>query len=187
MAKRLMREWMRDKLRARASELVNPVAEKKALDAAYKTLAPMVMKVVTAKYPLKDMKICEKYGVAKIDDCITLQLTAGGVDRFEFIHATGPLVACANSCRNRIYLADDDTTAAFAKWVMARDVLRVETKKRLDAYYALIRACNTAEDLLELWPEAASIIPIDALPVALGPDEIKLLKADQAERSKIAA
>lgn len=177
-----MREWMRDKLRAHITGAIKPAKEQKALDVAYKALAPLVMKIVTTKYPPKDMKICERYGVAAIDDCVMLQLTAGGVDRFTFSAGEGPLVAQDRGCRNRIYLADEETTQAFNAWSKSRDALREEVRKRYDAYAALIKAANTVEDVIAIWPEAATILPPEALPVALGPKEIELLKADQAER-----
>lgn len=182
MAKRKMLQWMRERLNSRLYEIVSPAEQKTALDAAYKVAAPLVIKAVHEKYPLRDMKVCEKYGVAENDDCIQVQLSNGVVTQFRFAAEQGPLVVKTRGCRTRMYLVDETTSSAIEIWNTAVENLDQESKRRINAYRALISSANTLDDLLEIWPEAARIVPEANAVMALGPEQIALVKADQAER-----
>lgn len=176
---------MRDKLKEFAGDLVRCPAEKEALDAAYKKAAPLVRASVLAIYPTRDMRVLLKYYKARIDDCIKLKLTAGGVDTFNFEKGTGPVVATM-TYQGTIYAADDKTTDAFAEWQKASDTFATARKKKIADYSALVNASRTFEDVTEIWPEAAKLRPkmkSTAL-IVLTPDIVARIKSDVASRAK---
>ncbi len=53
-----------------------------------------------------------------MDDCIKLQLTAGGVVQFTFNKGTGPLTV-KKTYHNMVYMADEETTNACQSWIEA--------------------------------------------------------------------
>lgn len=180
-AKVRLNAWTRDNLKAVAKKAVSPATERAALAVAYKSAAPLVRKMVEAKFPAKDMRVCAKYDVAEVDDCINMQFPNGVVDTFYFDEGTGPLVARA-TYHGQMYLADADTATAVEVWLDRKKAFEAERKKRLAVYVSLIETTTYAEDLVSVWPEAAEHIPAHHLPVALGPDEMALLAADRQER-----
>lgn len=177
MPKLRLRSDHRQMLKEFARKVAKCPAEEQALEAAYNKAAPLVRKVVEAKYPLKDMRICKKYDVAEIDDCIKLQLAAGGIEMFNFARDTGPLVARSTS-HGAIYAADDACTAAVADWITARDALKAAQKAKNTDYDALIFNARTLEDVTEVWPEADSLRP------KMGSYALTVLSADAVERIK---
>lgn len=182
MAKRKLNNWMRQTLKRAAEKMVVPVEQKTVLDAAYKKAAPLVRKAVQKKYPPKDMKICLKYQAASIDDCIKVQYPNGGVQEFKFEHDTGPIVT-QKTYHGQMYLIDQETAEAVEAWADATQAYKDEYKKRIAAYHALIDGANYLDDVLAVWEDAANLIPLNALPIALGPEQIALVKADVEERA----
>ena len=173
----------RQRLHKLARDLVTCHAEKKALNEAYKIAAPLVRKIVEARYPRRDMMICQKYQVADIDDTIRLNLTAGGVEEFKFKDKTGPL-AVAGYCSNRMFQADDAATDAVMNWVRARDSYRDAIKTKLSDYRALIEGARTFEQVLTVWPEAETLrsdMGSTAL-IVLSDEVVDRIKADVAQR-----
>ena len=181
-SKTRLNQWTRTKLKSVASQVVSPAAEGAALDAAYRSAAPLVRKMVEAKFPARDMKVCAKYEVAKVDDCIKMQFPNGVVDTFRFAAGTGPLVT-KPTYHGQMYLADADCAAAVEAWLDAKKAFDAERAKRLAVYDSLIETARYAEDVTVVWPEAAEHIPSQFLPVALGPDEMALLASDREERA----
>lgn len=186
MAKIRLLEGHRDRLRYFAKEIVQPRAELKALTKAYDKAAPIVKKIVETKYPPTDMATLTKYQLSERDDCVKLQLTAGGVDEFQFKDTDAPVVPGGYSCRTRIYLADEKATAAVQIWIAARDAYETERKKRIADYYALIAAARTTEDLITVWPEARDHLPKGQEVVAVNNDVLARIAADLKERAKAA-
>lgn len=178
---------MNDALRERLNKLVETTVTFPDLDSAidqlYRDAAPLVWKAVEAKYPQKDMKICAKYEAASVDDCIDLQLTAGGVNRFHFRKGTGPLVV-KKTYHNQVYLADEDTTNAVLAWLDAVDKRNENVKAVQNDYRALIKSARTLEEIIEIWPQAEEVSQYarsQALTV-LSEDVIARIKADAAKR-----
>jgi len=186
MAKRPLRQWMRDKLVNYAGEHVSPAAEAKALKIAYVKAAPLVRKLVERKYKPADMLICKKYELAKPDACIRIRWENGSVDQFNFsTEEEAPLVAGGN-CYNRMYIGDEKTMVAVETWKKAKEAFDVEKAKRVAAYRALVLGSGTVEEVLAVWPEVASLLPAENAVIALGPDQMALVAADLKER-KVAA
>lgn len=182
MAKTRMTEGQRRRFRDLAEKLVKPTAQFNALTKAYEKAAPRVRKCVEAKYPPKDMDICKKYNVAFGDDCVKLQLTSGGVNRFTFTDGEGPVVA--GGCQ--IYLADEATTNAFESWRQAAEAYETERVARLRAYHAVIAAAQFVEEVIEVWPEVAAHIPKRQELIAVNDEVLAQIRADQRERAKAA-
>ncbi len=178
---------LNDGLRKRLYELVTTTvkcpAEAARLDQTYSKAAPLVRAIVEAKYPPKDMKICAKYEAASVDDCIKLQLFAGGVDKFDFSNGSGPLVA-KKTYQGQIYLADEPTTEAFHDWRAARDAFDTALRKKSSDYNTLVKEARTLEEITEIWPEADAVREYArsrALSV-LTDEMVARIKADVAER-----
>ena len=182
MAKRRMNAAIRDKLLGVARQSINPQTERDAVEAAYKTAEPLVRKMVQAKFPPRDMRVLKKYKAAFVDDCIKLELKAGGVEMFNFADDTGPWVA-QKTRHGQIYQADAETSKAVAVWVAARDAYKEESKKRLTDYRSLLYSARNIEDVLEVWPEAAEHIPSQTQIISLSDAVVKRIKADMKERA----
>lgn len=183
MAKRKLLQWMRDQLNSHAERVVIPLKEKAALDTAYAKASGLIAKVVQQKYPVADMKVLAKYKAAAPDFEIKVQFPNGVVSQFRFEADDAPRVPDHFEARNRIYLLDQKQADAAERWLSTSEAYKAERKKRLAAYKALTQGASYVEDIVELWPEAAKIIPQTALPIALGPKEIALVKADLRERA----
>lgn len=182
MAKRRLTQAMRDRLVLYAQKNVAPAQETKALAAAYKKAEPLVRKIVEAKYKPADMVVCAKYELTRPDACVRFQLPNSVVTEFSFeSEAVAPIVV-GNNCYSRMYLADEKAAAAIEAWVSARDALKVEFKKRVEAYHALAAGSTYVEDVVAVWPEVADLFPADNALIALGPDQIALVRADIQER-----
>jgi hypothetical protein len=181
MAKIRLTQESRTGLVRHAEKLISCNAEKAVVEKAYKLVAPAIRKIIEAKYPSKDMLVLKKYGASHIDDCIRVNLTAGGVDEFKFDKETGPLTACRYCAA---YQLDDAATDLFANWKLATEAHTEAVNKKLSDYRSLIRASRNWEDVIEIWPEASQIKPPSpsyAL-VALSTDAVERIKADVAER-----
>lgn len=181
MAKRRLLQWMRERLNGHAEKVVLPAVEKKALDAAYKKAETHVRAAVQKKYPPADMRVLEKYKATNKCCQVNFTFPNGVVTQFSFSGDERPLVPGSAPYRE-MYLADAATAAAVEKWIAARDAYTAERKKRLEAYRALTLGASHVEDILAVWPEAAGVLPAGSLPIALGPEQIALVKADQRER-----
>ncbi len=171
----------RDTLRSLAKKLVVAEPEAKAVEKSYKALAPIMRKIIEAKYPPRDMRVLKKYEKAEIDDCIRVQLASGGVDEFKFIEDTGPLSACPYCS---IYPLDAKQTDLFAEWEKATTAHKEAVRQKLLDYNGLIIASRTWEDVIEIWPEAATIKPEFAnYPLTiLSAEVIERIKADVSTR-----
>lgn len=186
MAKRKLTAWMRDKLLEHTGGVVIPTKEAATLEAAYKKAEPLVRDMVEKRFPPKDMEVCNKYSAARNDDCITIQFPDNSFHQFSFTKGTGPLVV-SRSCSSQCYIANVTTAKAVDAWIDATKVYKEERNKRLTAYKALLQGSTYLDDVILVWPEARNIIPLNALPIALGPEQIAIIKSDQKERSKVAA
>lgn len=182
MAKRKLLEWMRDRLNQHVNDNVDPPAERKALDTAYRKIAPMITRLVAQKYKPTDMAILEKYGAASLDDCIRLTLPDSRVVEFEYRHGEGATTPNARGCQSRMYLANEIIAAAFDAHATAKEAHEKETQKRITAYRTLIRSASTVEDLVEVWPEAAALLPATAVMAPLTEEQLALIRADTTER-----
>lgn len=166
-----------------AGEIISAGPETKAASAAYKKAAPLVMRDLTDKYPVKDMKVLERYESASRDDCIRVQMTSGGVTQFKFAKGSGPLTPNRYGCH--IYAVKADTTDAIQDWAAAVDAEKEALAKKMQDYRSLIDFSRTLEDVETIWPEAAKVRAsvILNLPVALSDDVVARIAADVATRA----
>lgn len=172
-----------------AKEQVKCPAEEAADKAAYAKAAPIVRKIVEVKYPLKDMKLLEKYEVAQGDNCIRLQLAAGGVEEFCFNHNdTFPLRPTGYDCGRNIYLADEAATVLITASLTASAAFKKAMETKLTDYRALVECSTSLEQVEEAWPAASALRPRIArtLPVLLSDEVIARIKADTAKMKRAA-
>lgn len=183
MSKRKLLQWMRDTLTNHAKERVDPPAERKAMDAAYKKAAPLVSRMVQKKYKPTEMEILRKYEVATRDDCIRMTLPDSRVVTFNYrTEDEAPLVAQANNRRGRMFLADEPLMLAYDAYTKAEEAHKDERQRRVAAYGTLIRSAATVEDIVEVWPEAAALLPATAMMAPLTPEQLALINTDMLER-----
>lgn len=175
-----MNDSHRQFLHTLATELVKCPAEQKAMDEAYKIAAPLVRKIVEAKYPAKDMKVLKTYKVARADVCIRLQLTAGGVEQFTFAAKDAVLRPDNYSCNSQIFPADEAATKAVGAWVLAKAAHDKAFNQKREDYRALINHTATLEQIEAIWPAASKLRERigRALPMVLSDDVIARIKAD---------
>lgn len=182
MAKRKLLQWMRDRLKKHAELVVTCSGEKKALDAAYKKAALLVSAIVHQKFPPAEMKVLAKWKCTGVEGDPKLSTPDGAVIEFVFEKDDYPLKSSSWDFQRQIYVASATASAAVERWIVARDAYTAERKKRLDAYCAMIDGSSTVEDLIGVWPEAAGVLPAGSPPIALGPEQIAIIKADLRER-----
>jgi len=182
MSKTRMNEGLRDVLKALAVKVITCPKEQAAEEKAYAKAAPLVLATVQKKYPPRDMRVLAKYDKASHDDCIKLQLGAGGVEQFDFRKEKGPIVAY-KTYSSPIYAADSKTTDAVSEWCAARDALKAAQKSKQDDYAALIMSATHLDDIIEVWPEAEQFRPKQGRAlIPMSPDVLKRIRADVALR-----
>jgi hypothetical protein len=87
--------------------------------------------------------------VAMGNNRISMQLTSGGVQVFNFIVGTGPLVV-KKTYSGVVYAADDAATDAVLSWIIARDEHAEKLKAIHNDYQALIKGARTLEEVIEI-------------------------------------
>jgi hypothetical protein len=189
MAKKRLNQYHRRTLITFAEENVKCEEEHMAMIASYNAACIAVRSVVEAKYPPSDMKLLDKYSVARNDQCIKGARVDNGssdvVIGFEFItEEEAPLVPCTGSCKSRVYPYDADTAELVLEYARNKLIFEkaVETKKQ--AYRALIWDSRYFEDILEVWPAAEALrerigAPETAL-TRLSPELADFIRTDNA-------
>lgn len=186
MAKTRLTKYHRSYLNGLVSRIVDCPDLRAVLDAKYEIAAPLVRAIVEATFPPRDMKVCKRYAVAFIDDCIKLRFPGENIEMFNFAAETGPLVT-KKTYNGQIYDAGPNDASAVEDWVLARDILKAANDEKRKDYSALIAASRTFEDVIEIWPEAEelrdTICPKNTALTALGNGAIARIKADVASRA----
>lgn len=181
MAKRRMREWMRDRLIMHVNKTVDPAPERKAMDAAYRKLAPMIARLVAHKFKPADMDVLTKYGVSTADTCIKLTLPDARVVQFQ-LRATDAVRVPVGRCSGRMFLADHAIMAAYDHYSETLAAHKDETRRRVEGYDALIRNASSVEDIVAVWPEAAALLPATAIMAPLTREQLALIELDRSQR-----
>lgn len=168
-----------------ATEIVAVPVEAKAIDATYKKAAPLVMRDIVAKYPVRDMNVLLKYERASRGDCIRVQMTHGGVTQFRFNEGRGPITP-RGYCQ--IHAVKADTTSAIQDWASAVDAEKTAKAAKIGDYQSLIDFSRTLEDIEAVWPEASKIRSsiVRNLPALLSEDVVARIAADVAARAEAA-
>jgi transposase len=177
----LLRNFVRGKI---ACETEQEIFEK-----AYKAAKIIVLNVVRKRFPMKDMKLLQKYEAAKLDGCINY---GGYYDtdsqfRFHLNDKDIPLVPKNGSCNQRHYEWSKDDHVILSAYQLARQALKKAKNEKTNAYERLIIGSTTFNDIVAVWPAAeilrSKIIPQNteqrALAV-LSEDVIAMIKADNA-------
>ena len=181
MAKLRLMASMKHVLMQSVTEHVKPDKPVELLKKLYDKALPLVLANVAKKYPATDMAVLKRYENTNEHDSLLLMLSTGGVVKFEL---TAPLtVTMPQRHYHQSILIDASTTVAVDAWQDANTSYKKEYEKRFAAYRALIQGATYLEDLLEVWPEAAAIVPRQGAIIALGPEQIEIIKRDRAERA----
>lgn len=179
---------LRNKLKAFAITNVKCPAEKAALDTAYAVAKTFVVAAVHAIYPVKDMKVLERYGAATADTCIRFGGHYDYESVFHFNDAVeAPYVPRYNGCSERKYEWSKEALVALNAYVLARQAHAKALQAKKDDYIRLIDGSRTFNDVVGIWPAAeqlrSKIVPVTveqrALAV-LSEDAIARIKADNA-------
>ena len=187
-----MNQGHRDALRAFAKRYLEKVYPSTEVDAAYAEADKAVRRLVEENYPKREMKTLLKYEVAERADSISVQLTAGGFDRFYFKSKPDnlPLVPRKSSWTGICVPADQQATDAINKYNDTFKRREETIKTRLTDYRDLILVTKYVEDLLEVWPEATEVtktmVQSQAL-VRMNPAVINRIKSDSKTMAKQAA
>jgi hypothetical protein len=175
---------MKRLLRSKVAEQVEPKALKDTLSKAYAKAAPLLITAVHNKYPEVEMKVLRKYNHVNTERNVRFLLPDGGVEQFIFDEDMAVDMPSRVGYFNTTLIPAVTGVAhdAIMAWSKAYAAYNAEYSKRTNAYDALIESATYLEDLLEVWPEAASLVPNNGMLIALGPDQIALIKADRKER-----
>lgn len=179
----------REKLFAFAKANITCPVEQKAMDDAYKVAKPFVLDTVHSRFPLKDMKVLDRYGAARRDECIRF----GGlydndsVFRFRSGDTDIPLVPRQNSCRELDYEWSKEARDALNAYVLARQAHNKAMERKTEDYRKLIVGSRMFNDVVAVWPAAEAIrdrlmpknVEQRALAV-LSEDAIARIRADNA-------
>lgn len=184
MAKRPLRAWMREKLLNHAKEAVAPSAESKTLNSSYLRAVPLVRAIIEKKYPARVMRVLKKYNCTSGNDDFKIQSPSGAVTLFTFEAQDLPLTPSGLGYKP-IFLGDERTFAAVEAWIAAKDAYAKERERRIEAFRAVTNSAAYVEDVFEVWPEAAKLIPATALSTTISPEQIAIIKTDMRERRAV--
>jgi hypothetical protein len=105
----------------------------------------------------------------------------GGIAEFTFSKDDIPMTP-SNMGYRPIFLGDARTYAAIGAWDAAENAYEIEHQKRIDCYQTLVRSATSLDDVIEVWPEAAILVPAREITATLAPEQIAIIKADMRER-----
>lgn len=185
MAKLRLLAGMKETLRANVRQHVVPRNLKAALDTAYALCLPAVKAAADKKWPSADLKVLRKYELTTKMSRVQCTNKLGQVKTFHVAESDEIELPDKSwySERQRVPMITDKETAVLDQWLDAHEAYNIEFDKRVKAYDALIHGANYLEDLLEIWPEAAALVPrTGGAILALGPDQIAVIRRDLAEQ-----
>lgn len=163
-----------------AKERVRCPAEEMADKTTYALAAKLVKAGVESQYPSRDMKVLQKYNAAEQAISVRLQLTAGGVEQFEFRgDKSGPL-APSNRRFNHVYPTTKAMSEAVSAHLLAAAALKKARETKLADYKSLIYSSTNLAQVEAVWPLASELRPRVGrmLPVTLSNEVIARIKAD---------
>lgn len=157
MAKLRLNKEMREALTQFASANVSvPDADKRA-DKAYSIALPLVLAAVAKKYPETDMAVLAKYKLSEPDKCLIGY--SENSQQLTFICRTGDAPIVPNGyCHARNYSWSAKCASAIEEYNFAAEQAKDERRKVLRDYDVLIASYQTAEDVLEVWPAAQTVL-----------------------------
>lgn len=123
------------------------------LDEAYDAAAKVISDHCLKEFPIKDMKVLEKYGMAVVDQCIHI---GSSFSRFCFKDddKRSPLRPYKN-CRSMNIILDDDTT--YIAYTRALEKYKCSARARLSDYEAIIHSSRTFNEVVSIWQDAENL------------------------------
>lgn len=189
-------KYHRELLVRNAEEHIYPTALRTAYDKAYKLAAHEVSHAVAKKFSPTEMNVLQKYDLMQPQRVVRV-INDSLVDQFDFFHRwqngefvqeiAYPRAPWRHSGYNtgQMFAITKTGYEAVQAWKDAKEAFDTEYTKRRQAYHALIQGANYLEDLLEIWPEAAQIVPrTNGAIVAMGPEQIDAIKRDLDEQRR---
>lgn len=179
----------RDLLLAFAQKHITCPHEQEAYEAAYTAARVVVLAAVHAKFPVKDMKVLERYGASHHDSCVRF---GGAYDTdatfyFKRDDAKIPLVPRYSGCSTRAYDWSDEARKVTATYQLAAQALKKARDAKVNDYRRLILGARSFNEIVSVWPAAetlrSKIIPdtVEQRALAvLSQDVIEKIKADNA-------
>lgn len=149
----------RDQLIIFANKNIKCPAEQAALDAAYDAAKPFVLNTVHLRFPPKDMKVLDRYGAARRDECISFGgfYDTDSVFRFRANDADIPLVPRQNSCRELSYDWSKEAREALNAYVLAKQAHKKAVDQKIEDYRKLIVGSRMFSDVVSVWPAAEAL------------------------------
>ena len=160
----------------------------KTVQKAYDKALTLVVKDVTSKYPIEDMKVLSKYGKSTLDDCLLGYGDNGQALRF-VTKEDDALTVPSGYCKSRSYKWSDRTAKAIEDYNFLISQEKEDMLEIIRDYQALINNYTTVDDLLEIWPSAVEVLQgyIDAsnrnLPATLSNDALERIKKSNISSS----
>lgn len=185
---RALNTAMRNRLLAYAKDTIKCPKEEEALDAAYNRAKPYVIEAVRKTFPVKDMKVLEKYGLAYPDQCIRFGGRYNHDEVFNFrTEKEAPHRPRYTSCSEHQYEWSAEARKALITYVLARQAHAKAMQQKEKDYKRLIVGSRTFGDVVSVWSAAeklrSTLIPATSEQRALAvlsEDAIARIKADNA-------
>lgn len=175
---------LRNKLKAFAITNIKCPVEEAALDTAYAVAKTFVVATVTERFPVKDMKVLERYGAAKHDGCIRFGGHYDNESVFNFKASdTAPLVPRHTGCHERGYVWSKEARDALNAYAVARMAHEKAFYNKKQDYMRLIDGSRTFNDVVAVWPAAEAMRP-KIIPVTVEQRALSVLSEDAIARIK---
>jgi hypothetical protein len=185
-ANKRLSEANRADLFALAKRRVSETQPSDEFDAAYDRLATAINGIMVAKFPVKDMKVLERYDVAAPDACIYISTGGYNYDRFEFREGDKRIpVRPGRDCNRRSpLLLEGDDQDAYDSFKAAEKARNAEIAARVNDYKALIWGAKSFNEVASVWADAealrSAIVGTGTALTVLSSDVIDRIKADAA-------
>ena len=157
MAKTRLNREMRERLLAFASAKAVSPTHDKTKEKAYAAALPLVLTAVLKKYPETDMAILAKYDLAAPDACLIGYSDVGQQVKVTLREADAP-VCPKGYCRSRNYVWPAKCVAAIEEFNLRSEQAEDERRRIVRDYKSLIENYQTAEDIIEAWPAAQTVL-----------------------------
>lgn len=176
----------RDTLYTFAKKQVEATENSATLDAAYDAAAQVVHDLMVEKYPPKDMKVLERYGVAEADACIYVTRSQYDYDRFTFRDGDKrvPMRPHGYCNRNAPFILEGDARKIYDAFKDAEKAQSEALRKRVADYKALIYGARNFNEVVSVWPAAEvlreAIVGTGTALQVLSDDVVARLRKDAA-------
>lgn len=185
-----LNEYMRTALKEHAKSLIRCAEEQAAHDSAYADLTAAGDRIYASKFNERDMEVLKRWEVAEVADFVGVQLR--GQHQCTYIKMTKARLLPMRGYRDSYHYAvvlpvEDPVWGIHSTFKAAESALRDAWAAKMADYRVLITESRNLEDVIEVWPEAASV-PFavrsrDTALARLNLDVVARIKADVATRA----